>query len=154
LSKRLISLAVGGLAIAMLAASCGGGGSETVSITKAEFVRKASAVCVNIKKQISSEFASYLKSQNGEAPKQGAALAAAEAEIVEKILAPNRRQEAEELRELGVPSEDGGQAKAISDALEEDIEEAEKHPKMAIRNTATVFAKSNQLATEYGLKEC
>ena len=102
----IVSIAVG-LAIGLLAAGCGGGGGDTTSISKAEFVKKANNVCARAAKRVSSQFAALVAGYGGKDPK-GDVLKAAQKKIVETVLAPNKRSEIEQLRKIGTPT--GGEA--------------------------------------------
>lgn len=149
-----ISLILGvlALAIGMVVAGCGSGGSgsSTGPTSKAEFIRKANAICDRDHRQGEAEFRDYIVSLHGDEP-HGSALAAAQRKIAETILIPLKQQEIEELAELGAPKGDGKQVKAISAAIEEGIETTEKSPEEAVVYSASAFGKSSELATKYGL---
>jgi hypothetical protein len=146
---------VGALLVVLTAVGCGGGDSgDTVAATKADFVKKADAVCAETQKKIESEFRSYVESRGGKEPKKASALAAAQAEIAEKILIPAKQQEAEELGALEVPSGSERQVKAIVDAFEEEVEETKESPELAVTEGTQASGKATKLAREYGLTSC
>lgn len=142
--------------IGFAGAGCGSGGdgnTATASITKAEFVRKANAICARIHGQAQAEFLSYLKN-HGEEPSTAAAVTALQAKLAEKYVISPKLQEAEELAALGVPSGGESQAKAIVAAFEEGVEKAEEQPAQTGRNSTKAFGAAERLAGEYGLKGC
>jgi hypothetical protein len=154
-SKRLIGPLLGALVIALTVVGCGSGeGAATTSITKAEFIEKANAVCVKTHEQVETKFAAYAKGLAGKEPTTPTAVAATQAEVVETILNPAKEQEVDELRSLGAPSGDEAQVEAIVDSLAEGVGKAEKHPGPALENGDEAFGKAERLAREYGLASC
>jgi hypothetical protein len=140
------------VAIAAIATGCGGGGSSTTaSITKAEFVKKGNAICTAGNKRVQNEFNAYIgKSglKKGEEPSK-----AEDEELAGQILLPSVSQEVEEIKALGIPSEEGEGAEAVIESAEESIEKGEEDPAALVTSEKT-FAKTNELAHEYGLTVC
>jgi hypothetical protein len=140
------------VAIGLLAAGCGGGGSSTTaSITKAEFVKKGNAICTAGNKRVDSEFEAFAKEaglKEGEEPSK-----AQSEELAETILLPSVSQEVEEIKALGIPSEEGEGAEAVIESAEESIEKGEEEPAALVSSEKT-FKKTNELAHEYGLTVC
>jgi hypothetical protein len=143
----------------VVAVLVGCGGNEGTAITKAEFIEKANAVCAKTKERVETEFAAY--GDSGEAREAERAQRANEltvneaaAKVAVKILIPAMRQEVEELRDLGVPSEGEGRAEALLDAFAEGIEKAEARPERAARDGTEAFGRSGRLAEEYGIENC
>jgi hypothetical protein len=145
----LIALIFGALAVGLIA-GCGSGGSgdSTSSLTKAEFIKKANAVCTKHHKQIVAEFEALVKKtgvpEGSEAP---AALAA----FAEAVIFPSIKSEAEEFRAIGTPSGAEAEVEAISASFEKGVKEAEKDPKTGKRPPE--LEKANKLAEEFGLSE-
>ncbi|MGN6258285.1 MAG: hypothetical protein ACTHN3_11135 [Solirubrobacterales bacterium] len=56
---RLIIAGIGVLAVALLAAGCGGGGSDeaTAQVSKAEFFKQARTICAKTQKELQAEIA-------------------------------------------------------------------------------------------------
>jgi hypothetical protein len=150
----LIMPIVGALLVVLTAVGCGGGSSGDHVVTKRDFVKKANAVCAETQKKIESEFRSYVESRGGKEPKNASALAAAQADIAEKILIPAKQQEVEELGALDVPSGSESQVKAIVDAFEEEVEETKESPEVAVTEGTQASGKTTKLAREYGLTSC
>jgi hypothetical protein len=156
--KRWISSTFAALAVAIGIAvvGCGSSGESdtaTASITKAEFITKASAICARLHKQAQAEFLDYLKN-HGEEPGTAAAVAALQAELAEKYVISPKQQEADELAALGAPSGGESQVKAIVVSLEEGVEEAEGKPVQAANDSSKAFGEAEKLASEYGLTGC
>jgi hypothetical protein len=143
---------LGVVVIGLFTAGCGGG-NDAASISKAEFVKRADAVCAETGEQIASGVGSFVAGYDGKEP-EGEARAAAEAELVETVMVPNKENEVEQLREIGAPQGDEDQVEAIADALEEGIDEAKKRPEEAVQGKSRSILEAEQLARDYGLKGC
>jgi len=152
-SKGLIVPVAIGLATAAIVAGCGGGGNDTASLSKAEFVKKANEVCAKTQGQMAAGLKALAVSYHGKEPK-GAALAAAQRKFVKTVIAPAKLKEAEQLREMGIPPSDRGRIETITDALEEGIKEAENHPEETVTGEAEPLLRAEKLSREYGLKNC
>ena len=141
----------------LLLAGCGGGDEEAsdtaAPITKAQFIAQARTACARIHRAARTEFLAFLDSSGGE-PKDPDALAAYQAELGRKFVIGLKRQELEELRALGLPSDDRGGAKAIIVSLEEGIRKAEQDPAKAAQNSTESLGEAEKLARRYGLVGC
>jgi predicted outer membrane protein len=158
MSKQLIAVLAGGLAVLALAiAGCGGDDDDEAAaspITKAEFIKQADAACKKGEQQTQVAFGAFVaeRRQEGEAslkPNQETY-----SELVDAALVPQVEQEVAELRELGAPAGDEEQVDAFVDAREEAIELAEANPSASVTDGSKIFGKSDTLAAEYGLKIC
>ncbi|HXS33720.1 MAG TPA: hypothetical protein VN758_08115 [Solirubrobacterales bacterium] len=156
MNKRLIAPIVAALTIALIAAAgCGGGGDDgTASITKAEFVKQANAVCGKAQKQLESGLQAFIAGLKGEEPTDPTGIEAARAEAAETILLPIMHRKVEEFRSLAAPPGDEDRVKAIVKALEEEDEKAEKQPEQAVKYEVEGFGRADNLANEYGLSGC
>jgi hypothetical protein len=146
------------LACALMAFGCGSGGGEG-SISKSEFIRRASEICRAADGRIQAKFAAYGRSSERrkiERAERAGELTfeEASARVAEGILIPVMRQESEELRGLGIPEEGEGRTKALLKAFDEGIKAAEAHPQRAAHDGTEAFGKSSRLAEEYGLEGC
>ncbi len=155
--KQLVIAGVVGLAVALLAAGCGSGGSDSSSvsvsegsISKAEFIKEASAACYKLQRQTASKLQHVLASYGGKEPQGKAALKAARIAVAESVLIPAKQREAEQLAELPAPSGDGDQIAAIVEALEKSIRAAQENPETLVTNDAP-FHESAELVRKYGL---
>jgi hypothetical protein len=140
----------------MIIWGCGGGGggdTTTATITRAQFIARANAACLKFHKQAQTELFSYLKSGGGE-PEDPDALAAYQADLGRRFVIGVKRRELAEFRALGLPSDDGGKAKAVIVAFEKGIGKAEQDPAGAAKDSAKSLGGAEKLAVEYGLTGC
>jgi hypothetical protein len=163
-SKRgPIALLAGVLAAVLILAGCGGGGSSdstnassdsnTAALSKAEFIKKADAICTAGGKRTQEEFASYIKEKKLTGKKEPTP--AQLTEVSEEIQVPALKRQAEEISALGAPAGDEDQINELVDAIDEGIENVEAaDPKEALASLSTMFAEADKLAAAYGLKVC
>ena len=151
MSKRLIALLAGVVAIVVVAAGCGSSsGSDSSSLTKAEFIKKADAICSRGEKSIEDGAEKFAKENNVDTEKP---TKAQKEEVITQVVAPNIRKQGEEISELGAPSGEDEKVEAIVTAVEEGADALEEEP-------TTLFEGKNplehgsKLAKEYGLKVC
>ncbi len=147
--RRWIALTLGVLIIGLPVAGCGGGGQSdtaTASITKAEFVKSASAACAKIHGRAQAEFDALMEGKGGPASGLGA--------LGKKFVIAPKQQEVKEFIALGLPSGGESQVKAIIAAFESGIKEAEQDPTAVAQNSTDAFGEPEKLAAEYGLKGC
>jgi hypothetical protein len=147
---------LGGVFVAMLAASgCGGGGGNDTTVTessirKPQYVAKATAICESGTKKIETDFGVFLKEKEGVTQPS----AADYVELYEKVVAANVPDEVEELRELGAPKGDAKEVEAMLKAREESVAIAKEDPEAIVKDSKKVFGKASALAKSYGLKAC
>jgi ABC-type phosphate/phosphonate transport system substrate-binding protein len=141
------------LAVALVVAGCGGSSDadvSTSSISKAQFIKKADAVCTQGNKRMEVAFAKFLReNKNVKHPSK-----ADYEELVGKVVVPNLGREIKEIRAIGVPGDDQDKVGAILEALEEGLETAEGNPRVAVTSSQAVYGISSRLAKEYGLVVC
>jgi len=140
-------------AIAAIAAGCGSSSDDsTSSLTKAEFIAQADAICKKGNDEIETDFEAFAKEngvQENEEPSKSQGV-----EISETILVPNIENQSEELRELEVPTADEAEISAMLDSLDQGVEEAEEDPEALFTSKSDPFGPANKKAKEYGLKVC
>jgi hypothetical protein len=148
---RMAALAIG--AVALLAAGCGGDDEEAADTTvgmplsKADFIAQADAICADgeaaINQAAAEEFGTAQPS-----PEEGAA-------FVDDVVIPTLEDEANQIDELGPPNGDVEDVEEIVAGLRGAIEEVEDNPEGVLDGSAeSAFADVNELAGDYGLKEC
>lgn len=165
--KRLIFPLASLLAIASIGVGCGGGSdgdgeeaassSQTASISRAEFIEKADAVCGKGQKQVKAEYAAYLEENDieelGEGGESETEAEARMADIIEAAI-PALRQQLEGIRELGAPAGEEARVSAYLEAAEAGIEKGEEDPRAMFTSSKALFAQSDKLAGEIGFKVC
>ncbi len=152
MSKGLALTAVA-VAIIAIVAGCGSSSdASTSSVTKAEFIAQADAICKKGNDEIEADFEAFAKKnglEENEEPSNAQGV-----EISETILVPNIENQSEELRDLGAPSGDEAEISAMLDSLDQGIEEAEEDPEALFTAKSDPFGPANKKAREYGLKVC
>jgi hypothetical protein len=155
LSKGLFGSVFGMLAIALIAAGCGGGDdstSTTAALTKAEFLKQGNQICTEGNKKIDAGFEEFADEENLK-PNQEPSDAQKE-ESAETILLPGVAEQVEDVKALGAPSGEEEQVEEIIEAAEEAVEGGEEDPISLFAEGQGPFAKVNKLAREYGLTAC
>ena len=145
---------IAALAMALLAAGCGGGGDSASgeSLSKEEFVAKADAICKHSNERMEAGFGKFLKAKG---VKSLTKPSKAEYEkLIGEVMVPNLKREIKELRALGVPDGDEERVEAMLSALEEGEETAERDPKAVTASSDAVFGIASRIAAEYGLEVC
>lgn len=139
------------LLAAVVAAFVGCGGSdETTSLTKAQFIKQADAICkkadlVQVKniKRLEDE-----KKMEDRPP-------AEQNELVTTVGLDPMLKEAEEIGGLPAPEGDEAQIEALVEAIEAGVERARKEPAEFVAYGAPdFFEKADNIAKKYGMKEC
>jgi len=155
LNKALLAVLVALAALAAGVAGCGGGDDgdtgTTASLTKAEFLKQADAICKRENSKLESEFEEFAKESGfqGKEPSKEQNV-----EVIEEVLVPNVSNQRDEIEELGAPDGEEDKVEAILDALGEGIEEVEGDPEAVLDPQSDPFGKANELAGDYGLKAC
>ncbi len=161
MSKRLIAMLFGVLAIAVIAAGCGSSSSSssseesTSSLTKAEFIKQGDAICAKANKENEAEFEEFAKEHNLNENKEPSK--AVQEEIVTGIFAPSISGQLEDIRALGAPEGEEEQVDEILETVEGEVEEVEEEPTVlfeAEEEGTSPFAEGNKMASEYGFKVC
>ena len=162
MSKRLIAALFGVLAIAIVAAGCGSGGDSTTgggdssesasSLTKAEFIKQADAICAKGNEAVSAEAEEFAEENEIDTEKP---TTAQQEEVVSDVVAPAIREQAEKIDELGAPSGEEDEVAEIVAAVESGADEAEASPDSIVEGKGGgPFEEANELADAYGLKVC
>jgi len=143
-------LTAGLIGLALFAAGCGGSSSSSSSstatsaastITKAQFIARANAICAKDDPQLSEATAklSTLRSP--------AALAAA----VRSTFVPAIESQVQEIHALGTPSGEAAQTAALLHLVQADVNKLMAHPALV---STDVFADFAKVAHPYGLTSC
>jgi hypothetical protein len=153
MSKSIAAIIFSFLAVVVTSVGCGGG----TSLTKAEFIKQADAICrkADAKKQAALE--AYLL-KVGTGPEKPMTLAQSEYQT-KNVLLPPIRSAGRQIENLGAPDGEEDQVSAITKNLEQAIEKTEEEAEIR-RKTGKAgqfndaFLKTAKLAKEYGFKTC
>jgi len=147
------TLIVAVIAAALFAVGCGGSDdsdSSASSISKAEFIAKADAICKKGTERMQVAIAKVLKDQ----PNITKVSKDEQLAIVTKVMVPSVSREVKELRALGVPDGDDERVDAMITALEEGVETAERDPEVVTKSSDAIFGIASRIGGEYGLTVC
>lgn len=140
-------LAVG--ALALLLAGCGGG-DDTTSLTKSQFIKQADAICKKADEEQVADLARVEKELTGQTKGPNATDENQEKLIVDGGM-PAVQKQAEEIAALGAPEGSEDEVDAIVTATEEGVVKAEEDPLGPLEN---FFAEADKLSKAFGLEEC
>jgi hypothetical protein len=155
LNKGLLAAAAALVSLAALVAGCGGGDSttdETVTLTKAEFIKQGDAICKKGNTEIEAGFEDFAEAND--IPQDKEPSKAQGVKIVETVIVPGIKQQAEEIRALGAPDGEEQQVEDLLDSLDAAVAEAEEDPEALFGENSDPFADANQQATDYGFEVC
>jgi hypothetical protein len=148
-SKRLMAMLVGAMALAAIVAGCGSGDSDP--LTKAEFTKQAEAFCKENRKEVQANFNSLMKKfQAAEDNKSDEAKAI---EIGETVVIPYYQSKLDDLESLQPPSADEEQISKMLETFNKGLEEAEERPEDSLEGFASNTA-AIEMAKKNGLKAC
>lgn len=155
MSRRIVVVLMGVMALALLIASCGDSsdgsdGDSESAVSKPVFVKQADAICENLNKQYVQDYKQFAKAneiENFPSSDQGV-------EISEQIYIPLVEQRVTALRELDPPSGDEERVEAILIATEDGVAVAHKDMTAVTQSSTNIFAKSLKLSRDYGFKVC
>ena len=144
-----LTLLLVALGIAVLVAGCGGGGDEsessattvsTSSLNKAQFVKKANAICERGRKK----FLNYL-SHEVNFP-----------EAIEVSIVPAFEGIVEQVRDVGAPKGDAAQIEAFLGSMQSgsDTLTEKRFSIKALPEIEPPFEGSARLARQYGIRRC
>jgi hypothetical protein len=147
------------VSILLVAGGCGGGGEtadtgggdvtvQTGSLSKAQFVKRATQICEKNRRGFQAEYEDFVKAGPGSSsPSEQAE------KLVQTILLPNFESDVEEISALGAPSGDEKEVTLFLNAIRQRLDEIEKRPTV-LNQTPYPFARAAKMATAYGLNAC
>lgn len=141
------------LAWGLIASGCGGGsddsssdGSGAKSLTKAEFLAKANAICDAGNAQLQVDFEALGTNKPTQTQLK---------QVVTDKLVPSVEAQIDAIRALGAPAGDEDQVRAILDAADAGIAKVKADPALIASNSnQDPLKESNELANAYGLTSC
>jgi len=135
-------------ALTIVAAMAVGCGSSDDGPSKADFVKKADAVCAKGDKQIDAAASRTFTGKK--VPNQAVLTRFIKAESL-----PAVRKQIDDIKKLEPPKGDEDKVKAITDGVDDALAKTEAQPQLAIAGGAkNPFTGPNKLARDYGLKRC
>jgi ADP-ribosylglycohydrolase len=147
------------LLAAFVTAGCGGSGESSEitvpagSLSKAEFVRKADAICEATRSRFAREYTALVQKYQQQGGSSQAELKVVTDAIVKAALLPNYEKGIDEIVALGAPKGDEDEVAAFLNALRERLDEIEATP-TKLASTITPFARVEKKAEAYGLTGC
>jgi hypothetical protein len=137
----------GAVVLALAAAGCGGSSDDNAP-SKAEFARKANAICAKGNRTIDAAAKrTFTTKATPPVSKQIA--------FVKKDALPSVEKQVSDIRALTPPKGDEDRVNAILDAADQAIAKTRKDPLLATQEgKKDPFAPANKLARQYGLKTC
>jgi len=148
------------IAALVLLVGCGGGSSDsevtvqTGTLSKAEFVEKADAICEAARKEFLAKYSSFVLAHksvisSGDEEKEIALLS----EAIDTLLTPNIEGQVEQIGGLGAPSAYAPRAASFLNALQERLDELQANPP-ELTATTTPFKKAEDAAEKAGMQGC
>ena len=166
--KRALAVLFACLAIAAVAAGCGGGddttsggdttgGGESTEAsgsvpTKAVFIKEADKICGDADETLNEEIGEYAEDNDIPLEKKEPT-EEQQVEIYEAVVLPNVAQQGEEIAALTPPEGDEETVEGITDALAAGVEDAEADPQQLVEGKNPLADASKQ-ARAYGMKSC
>lgn len=158
------SLLLALIASALLVAGCGGSSQgssgdvapseitvETGTLSKAQFIQRADAICEDNRNQFTRTFNAYIKNHKlGGSPVTELAFIGG---VVRNVLMPIYGDQVEEIGSLGAPASDKAKVTAFLKALQNRLYAIRGNPTLFAR-TITPFKAAEDLANSYGLTGC
>lgn len=152
-------LAAAAIAALVLLAGCGSSSDpeitvQTGSLSKAEFVEKADAICAAARREFLAKYSSLVLAHksviaSGDEEREVALLG----EAVDTLLAPNVEGQIEQIGELGAPSADAPKTTLFLEALQERLGELQANP-AELTATTTPFKRAEDAAKRVGMQDC
>jgi hypothetical protein len=129
--------------------------SDSPTIGKAEFIKKADAICYRVSAKIATTTSAALAKFSSDP----AALKGASVDLVPTLFVPRIEEAVAEIRALGTPPGDEDQVNAFVDALQSVADQAEEDPKAFAyadftKPAENPYQEADELADKYGFKKC
>jgi hypothetical protein len=150
LNKQLIAILLMGLVVTAVVGCGTGDDSDSVSITKAEFIVKTDKACAKRQRQLEDEVAAYVEQRRAGKIKGPADYE----ELVSTVLAPAVEGEVDDIRSSEMPGDEEERIEIILAAMEEGLEKAKEDPGGLVSESNLAFDDARRSAEEYGFKVC
>jgi hypothetical protein len=137
------------ICVATALAGCGGGEGDDTTISKAEFVKRADAICAQALDRAGAAFRADLKGRSDPYTDEKELQA-----VTMGVLLPHIARMADELNDLGELVAEGDQADAIAQKFHEAVDESEADRSKLMAAGVSPFAEAQKAARAFGLKGC
>jgi len=145
------------LAVVVVAGGCGGASADEItvqtgSLSKAEFIKRANAICEAVRSRFLREYVALYEQKK---PKlTGAAPGVWLSEVVDAVLLPNYEQRMiDEISALGAPASEEKEVASFLNSLQQRLDEVHQNP-VELTKSPYPFAKPARVAKKYGLTGC
>jgi beta-phosphoglucomutase-like phosphatase (HAD superfamily) len=142
--RSFFAVATASALVLLVFASCG---SSSPSLTRAEYVKKANAICKEWQEERNKAFGVIIQKYQGQKPTPQLQQKAAE----EAVLDPYEHL-TQKLAALDTPEEDGEKAQALLTAMEGALAKVKANPRVVV--SGSPFTKADHLAADFGLDKC
>lgn len=137
--------------LAVAVAGCGGGSSAEASLSKPEYVKRATKICKEAREDNLARVAAYVKEQQGSGRKGSQLLLATFKAVALKTI----EGEIAALRKLEPPEGDEARINAFLDAEQRAVEEARRLRRAgSTAQMESYFTPSARIAKAYGILAC
>jgi hypothetical protein len=160
LNIRSLFLLAAAVALLLAAGGCGGSDSsasengevtvESGSLSKAQFVKQADAICQKRVVEVQLKFRPLSRSFASASPAEQEAEAS---KFVNDVIVPAYEEQIEEVSALGAPSGEEEKVAAVLNAIQARLGDAKEDPSKFLQ-TASPFAKAAKLGRAYGFTVC
>lgn len=124
--------------------SCGSSSTEDPSLTRAQFIKRAGAICQEAEAEVLEKAVAYKKSHP----------AAEEEAMVKPVLLPPLEKQIQGIKSLNAPSGDEAVISAMTSGFEAALLKAKADPKTLFAAKTNPFKEADLLARRYGLTQC
>lgn len=125
---------------------------ETGSLSKAQFVNRADAICDEGKNRLDKAFASYGQREVLTPSSSDAEKAEWAEKLLSNVLGPEWEGEIEEIGSLGAPTPDQSEIASFLAKFQRNLHQLEAHPVSFFEQSP--FSETTQAARAYGLDGC
>ncbi len=147
------------LLLAFVATGCGSSSSDEVtvqtgSLSKAEFIEKADAICEAARTEFLAKYTKFLeahKSVVNSADEEAKSVLLSE--ILNSILAPNIEDQVTQISKLGVPQDFAPEVEKFLNALQGRMDKALDNPE-GFTTTPTPFVQAENIARQATMNGC
>jgi hypothetical protein len=151
LNRASLAVLAALVALAAVVAGCGSDSETTESLTKAEFIKRADAICEKSEGKVTSEFEDYAEEKGWDENKEPSK--EQQEEVIVEVVGPNVQAQVDEIRELEAPEGDEETIDEMLTAVEEGVEDLEENPGQ-VTSGDNPLAEGSKLARDYGLEKC